>query len=273
MSDLTEECEKAIAQEKIARETLLSKQKAHVEQLQALDGECSKIIDTATHNLLTLKPVSKDIIAKANQDKKKGMLRADARGEPYVMPERLRCIFDDISKYENAVSENQRLSELNRAIWYANSQNQARRTDVENKKKPILKQLRKLKKYIAECDTTIREYEKKLRYLEYARKHQLDVDLDDIIQVCNQHRNRDICQQLYSRGYTGYSKCCKNYNECNEVMTMTSYHHAECECGYSCWDMSENPSSEFDITSNSAEGDDENLSYFGNPSLSRAKIL
>jgi len=270
MSDLTEACEKAITKEKIARETLVSKQKAHVEQLQALDGECSKIIDTSTHNLLTLKPVPKEVIAKANQDKKKGMLRADARGEPYNMPPYLCDIFARIEAHANAVSENQRLSELNRAIWYANSQNQARRTDVENKKKPILEQLKNLNKYNTECDTTIRLFEKKLRYLAYACTHDLDVDLDDIIQVCNQHRNRDICSQLYLQRYTGYSKCCKNYNECNEVMTMTSYHHAECECGYSCWDMSENPSSDFDITSNTAEGEDENLSYFGNPSLSRA---
>ena len=269
MSDLTEECEQAIAREEIAREILVSKQKAHVEQLQALDVECSGIIDTAMHNLVTPKPVSKDVIAKANQDKKKGMMRAEARGEPYVMPERLRCNFEDISKYEKAVAENQRLSELNRAIWYANSQNQATRGIIEDKKKPLLKQLRKLKKYIAECDSTIRIYEKKLRYVVYAREHQLDVSLDDIIDVCNRHRNADICRQLCSQGYTGYSKCCKNYNECDEVMTMTSYHHAECECGYSCWDMSENPSADFDITSNSAEGEDDNLSYFGNPSLPR----
>ena len=269
MSDLTEACEKAIAREKVARETLLSKKTPLNEQIQALDAECGKIINLQNHILIKAVPVSKDIIDKAIQDKKKGMSRAEARGETYTMSPYLRDIFAKIEAQEHAIAENKRLSELNREISDNNHRNIFSRAIIENKKKPILRQLSKLDKYIAECDDTIREYEKKLRYAIYAGKHNLDVDLDNIIRLCNQHRNQDICRQLYVQCYKGYSKCCKNYNECDEIMRMTSYHHAECECGYSYWNMLENPSADFDITSNSAEGEDENLSYFGNPSLPR----
>ena len=269
MSDLTEACEKAIALEKVARETLLSKKTPLNEQIQALDAECAKIIDSAAHILIRFESVSKDIVDKARQDKKKGMSRAEARGETYAMSPYLCDIFAKIEAQEHAIAENQRLSDLNREISENKYRNIFSRAIIENKKKPILKQLSELNKYIAECDDTIREYEKKLRYAIYAGEHNLDVDLGDIIEVCNRHRNRYICQQLYLQGYKGYSKCCKNYNKCNEIMRMTSYDHAECECRYSYWNMSENPSADFDITSNSAEGEDENLSYFGNPSLPR----
>lgn len=270
MEDLVEACEKAILREKTARETLISKKKVPNEQIQALEEECAKIIDSPIHILIRFAPVSKDVIAKAKQDKKKGMSRAEARGETYVMSPYLCDIFAKIESQENAIAENRRLSDLNREISENKYRNIISRAIIDNKKKPLLKQLGKLNKYIAECDITIREYEKKLRYVVYASENNLDVDLGNIIDICNRHRNIAICRQLYLRDYNkGYSKCCKNYNECNEIMTMTSYDHAECGCGYSYWNMSETPSADFDITSNSAEGEDENLSYFGNPSLPR----
>ena len=167
---MTESCEKEIAREKAAREILILKKKVPNEQIQYLEKESAKIIDLPTHILIKATPVSNEVIAKADEEKKKGISRAEARGETYVMPPHLCDIFAKIKAQENAVVENQRLSELNSKICTTNYINRNSRAYIEKKKSVISKNLAELNMYIAECDSNIRKCERRLLWASYAAK-------------------------------------------------------------------------------------------------------
>ncbi len=109
----------------------------------------------------------------------------------------------------------------------------------------------------------LKETNKNIRYAKYAMKHKLQIDDDDdLINECNIHRNTYIAKKAYDDGYVGYSKCYKDYRECDGNMKFgTDYTIAGCDCGLSTWYLLD-PGSDFDISDTTAEGDHWGYSYF-----------
>lgn len=146
--------------------------------------------------------------------------------------------------------------------------------EIQKKKKDIDMNIQLLineRSNLLEQEVIISEkVEKNIRYLDYAEKYNINVDMNSLIDDCNSHRNDYIAQKAYKEWLlkktsdcVGYSECYKKNFDCNGKMNYSGYDYAECECGDASWFLVDKPDKEcFDISSVYAVGKKYGLSFF-----------
>ena len=269
-SILTDENNECLEHEKKVLIRLTESRSIAKQQIRDLEERHDSFKDVPEHRFVAVPKLCKTTFEEARNNQLKGQRRCELRGEEYKTPERLLIILEIPSLQEKAMQENKRLADLNKMISHTNKMNNETRMLINYEKKPIIKKVAELNDLISESTKLIEEYEKKLRYIEYARINKLIITNDDMIDVCNKHRNKYICKMAYIRGDTGYSKCNNTRDDCDEIMRFVNYNYAECGCGRASWTMTKIPSrNNFDITSDIADGDDEGFSMFGGASIER----
>lgn len=245
--------------EEKAYNVLLKKKKSIEKEINPLLSLYNNIIPREKVELKEVPSINEKVYQKAVQDEEKRKHRANIRGEEYVQSNRnseilaLKLLIDKIN------NENANISEFNKNISLENCK-------IKFKKKEIFRKIRLLEKKMEEINFFLEEAEKNIRYLEYAIFHKLEMDdMDDLINICNSHRNHYIAKTAYENGTGGgYSKCYKNYHDCNNEMSYHRYDYAECECGVSSWSLNDTPNPNyFDISETEADGYSEGFAYFG----------
>ena len=245
---------------------LLSLEQKHSEnknQLNNIEEELKKLNTKELHKYVNIPKLDNSEYIKALANQKLGKERCHARGEEYITPKYLLDTLSIPKLQEEAKQKNTNISKLNDSINASNREINNKRFKIQKKQTELVNYCNKLEKYIEESDNIISIIKKKIKYIEYARKYDLDIDDDNIIDECNNHRNIDICQKAFMNRYTGYSKCYKNYLQCSGKMHFVDYTYAICGCGYSSWSISDvSNNNYFDIDSTVAEGEGEKFAYF-----------
>jgi len=260
---LTEYYNCELQKENKAQISLEQKHSENKIQLDNIEEELNKLNTIELIKLVNIPKLDNSEYKKALANQKLGKERCFARGEEYKTPKYLLDILSIPVLQEEAKQKNTNISKLNDSINASNREINNKRFNIQKKQTELLKYHNKLEKYIEESNNFISIIKKKIKYIEYARKYDLDIDDDNIIDECNNHRNIDICQKAFMNRYTGYSKCYKNYLQCSGKMHFVDYTYAICGCGYSTWSISDVSNNKyFDIESTVAEGEGENFAYF-----------
>ena len=260
---LTDYYNNELQKENKAQKTLKKKYSDNKNQLNIIEEELNKLNTKELHKYVNIPKLDNSEYIKALANQKLGKERCFAREEEYITPKYLLDILSIPKLQEEAKQKNSELSKLNYSINASNREIINKRFDIQKKQTELVNYRNKLEKYIEESDNIISKLKKKLKYVDYARKYDLDIDDDNIINNCNNHRNIDICKKAYAHRYSGYSKCYKNYLQCSGEMNFVNYTYAVCGCGYSSWSISDVSNNKyFDIESTVAEGEGENFAYF-----------
>ena len=262
-SQLTEYYNSELQKENKARVSLEQKHSENKNQLNNIEEELKKLNTKELHKYVNIPKLDNSEYIKALANQKLGKERCFARGEEYITPKYLLDTLAIPRLQEEAKQKNTNISKLNDSINASNREINNKRFDIQKKQTELVKYHNKLEEYIKESNNIISNLKKKLRYIDYARNYDLEIDDDNIIDECNNHRNIDICQKAYAHRYSGYSKCYKNYLQCSGKMYFVDYTYAECGCGYSSWSISDVSNNKyFDIDSTVAEGECYKFAYF-----------
>lgn len=262
-SQLTKYYKSELQKEYKAHLILEQKYSENKNQLNNIEEELNKLNTKELYKYVNIPKLDNSEYIKALANEKLGKERCRARGEEYITPKYLLHTLSIPRLQEEAKQKNTELSKLNDSINASNREIYNKRYDIQKKQTELVKYYNKLEIYIEESDNIISNLKKKLKYVNYARKYDLDIDDNNIINVCNNHRNINICQKAQENDYSGYSKCYKNYLQCSGKMHFINYTYAECGCGYSSWSISDVSNNKyFDIESTVAEGECEKFAYF-----------
>ena len=238
--------------QKKSREDFISRLSELDIRIQDYEKQYDGLNDKECHKYEDENIVSPEEIKKAEEDEIKEQLKANERGENYVRPPFLCDIFAKIEEQEKNIIVNRDRARENIIIRKSNDRNARYRREIKKEIEILQYKSDECQRYITDSAACIIYIEKMMRYCYYARTHSLDVNFNNIFRLCNQHRLIKICEQLFKNGHKGTASQC--YGPCNKVMIMTDARHAKCECGSAVWHRSEVPSSDFDITSDTAEG-------------------
>lgn len=161
------------------------------------------------------------------------------------------------------LEDNQRTLLYNNNISKSNQTARVENYEILYDNKVKKKKLSKLNRELNELKEFKKDNEKRIRYNQYALVNSLVCTSENIIDICNTYRNNQNAIRLFNEGYTGYSKCNKNYRseKCDETMVFNNYTFASCGCGYSTWTI-KTPDIYFDIEETTPVGAAEGLSYF-----------
>ena len=251
-SSFSGDYEEVLSLQKKSREDAISKLSELDIKIQDYEKQYDGLNDKECHKYEDENIVSSEEIKKAEEDEIKEQLKANERGENYVRPPYLCDIFAQIVEQEKNIIVNMDRARENIIIRKSNDRNSRCRREIKKDIEILQYKSDNFQKYITDSAANIFHIEKIMRYNYYAYTNSLDVNFNNIFRLCNQHRIIKICEQLLKNGHKGTASQC--YGPCNKVMVMTDAKHAKCECGSAVWHIATVPSSEFDITSNTAEG-------------------
>jgi len=244
--------------EEKAYSVLLEKKNNIQKEIDQLSSQYNEISLREKLKIKDVPSINETAYRKAVQDEEKRKHRAKIREEEYVQSNRnfeilsLKLLIDKIN------NENANISDFNNNIYLENYK-------LKLKKKEIFRKIRSLEKKIEEIGFFLKEAKKNIRYLDYSINHNLEIDdMDDLIDMCNSHRNHYIAKVAYENGTGGgYSDCYQNFHECDKEMNYISYDYAECSCGNSNWCLNDIPNPKyFDILNITADGEEDGPVYF-----------